>query len=135
MPVEQKTWNVNHYILEDIGMGPDFLKLQFKSPEGFGYDPALVGGKYCSGLVAAVGEGSCPAAMTHKWYPYKDGVMICSRFWIGYGEVDGKIVRVLPEGVRVPVEAPQGLFGHNIKEFTNLASILPEVYAENKDNF
>ena len=73
--------------------------------------------------------------MTHKWYPYNDGVMLCSRFWVGYGYVDGKVARVLPEGVSVPVEAPRGLFAHNIKEFTNLASILAEVYEENKDNF
>lgn len=44
-------------------------------------------------------------------------------------------MRIVPEGVSVPVEAVRWLFGHNIKEFTNLASILAEVYAENKDNF
>ena len=135
VPVEQKTWDVNHYVLEDIGNGPGFLLLHFKSPEGFGYDPAIVGTKYCEGLVSAIGDGSCAAAMTHKWYPYNDGVMLCSRFWVGYGYVDGKVARVLPEGARVPVEAPRGLFAHNIKEFTNLASILAEVYEENKDNF
>ena len=47
--------------------------------------------------------------------------------------VDGKLVKVLPDGVRLPDFVPQNLFGHNIKEFTNLAAILPQVYAENKD--
>jgi hypothetical protein len=28
-----------------------------------------------------------------------------------------------------------GLFAHNLKEFTNLAAILPLVYAEEKDNW
>ena len=60
--------------------------------------------------------------------------MFCSRFWIGYGMDDDKIICTLPEGVRVPVEVSQGLFAHNIKEFSNLAAILPAVYAENKDN-
>jgi hypothetical protein len=29
---------------------------------------------------------------------------------------------------------PKALLNHNIKEFSNLAAILPEVYKEEKDN-
>lgn len=130
VPMHQKTWGVNHYILEDVGPGPDFLKLCFKSPADFGYDPAAVGTEQCQSMVCAVGEGGCAAAMTHKWYPYKDGVLFCSRFWIGYGLVDGEYRRVLPEGVQLPGFVPQGLFAHNIKEFSNLAAILPALWAE-----
>ena len=43
VPMNQKTWGVNHYIMEDVGPGPDFLKLCFKSPADLGYDPAFVG--------------------------------------------------------------------------------------------
>lgn len=132
VPMNEKTWGVNHYIMEDVGPGPEFLKLCFKSPADFGYDPSAVGSETCQSMVCAIGESTCAAAMTHKWYPYKDGVMFCSRFWIGFGVVDGKIVKTLPEGVRIPDIMPKDLFAHNIKEFTNLASILPEVYRENK---
>ncbi|OUP51845.1 phloretin hydrolase [Butyricicoccus pullicaecorum] len=135
VPMHQKTWGVNHYILEDVGGGPDALKLCFKNPKDFGYAPELVGTDVCQSMVCAVGEGNCAAAMTHKWYPYKDGVLFCSRFWIGYGMVDGKIQKIVPEGVRIPDFVPMGLFAHNIKEFTNLAAILPAVYAENRDQF
>ena len=131
VPVAEKTWGVNHYILEDVGAGPDFVKLCFKNPADYGYDTALVGTTECESLVCAVGEGNCAAAMTHKWYSYQEGVMFVSRFWLGYGLADGKIKSILPEGVKVPVEAPKGLFAHNIKEFSNLAAILPEVYEEN----
>ena len=48
------------------------------------------------------------------------------------GVVDGNIIKTLPEGVKIPEIVPQGLFAHNIKEFTNLAAILPQVYKENK---
>ncbi len=133
VPMNEKTWGVNHYIIEDVGPGPEFLKLCFKNPEDYGYDSSAIGTDECQSMVCAIGESTCAAAMTHKWYPYKDGVMFCSRFWIGFGVVDGKIVKTLPEGERVPEIMPKGLFGHNIKEFTNLASILPEVYRENKD--
>ena len=135
VPINQKTWGVNHYIIEDIGNGPEFLKLQFKSPKDFGYDDSLIGGEKCKSLVSAIGSGDCAAAMTHKWYPYKDGVMLCSRFWIGFGFFKGKIFCTLPKGVEVPAEVSQKLFAHNIKEFSNLSAILPQVYNENKDNF
>lgn len=52
---------------------------------------------------------------------------------VGYVvQKDGTIVKTLPEGVKIPDIMPKGLFAHNIKEFTNLASIMPEVYQENK---
>ena len=135
VPVNQKTWGVNHYIIEDVGNGPDFLKLQFKRPANFGYDEKIIGSEKCTSMVCAIGAGNCAAAMTHKWYNFKDGVNFVSRFWVGFGEIDGKITCTLPEGAKVPVEVARGLFAHNIKEFSNLAAILPEVYAENKDNF
>ena len=130
VPMHQKTWGVNHYIMEDVGPGPDFLKLCFKSPADFGYDTAAIGTEHCQSLVCAIGEGGCPAAMTHVWAPYKDGVLFRSRFWIGYALVDGEYRKILPEGVRVPDVVPQGLFAHNIKEFTNLAAILPSLWQE-----
>lgn len=130
VPVNQKTWGVNHYIIEDGGPGPEFLKLCFKSPADFGYDVSLIGTDACLSMVCAIGEGTCAAAMTHVWVPYRDGVLFRSRFWIGYALVDGAFVKGLPEGASVPVEVPRGLFAHNIKEFSNLAAILPELWAE-----
>ena len=135
VPVNQKTWGVNHYILEDIGNGPGFLKIQFKRPKDFGLDEKIIGSEKCKSLVAGIGDGDCAAAMIHKWYDHKDGVILSSRFWVGYSLVDEEIIFSLPSGAKVPVEVSRGLFAHNIKEFTNLASILPEVYADNKDNF
>ncbi|MFW6676854.1 DAPG hydrolase family protein [Lacrimispora sp. AGF001] len=135
VPIREKTWGVNHYIMEDIGPGFEFLKLCFKSPADFGYDPSIVGSEACESMVCAIGESSCACAMTHKWYPYKDGVMFCSRFWIGFKLENGIIRKALPEGLKIPEIAAKSLFAHNIKEFSNLAAILPEVYAQNKDCF
>lgn len=128
VPMREKTWGVSHYIIEDVGAGPDFLKLCFKNPADFGYGaPDTAHGQ---SMVCAIGEGGCPAAMTHVWAPYKDGILFRSRFWIGYALVEGAYRKILPEGARVPDMVPKGLFAHNIKEFTNLASILPELYKE-----
>lgn len=135
VPVNQKTWGVEHYIMEDAGMGPEPLHLCFKRPRDFGYDESLIGTDKCTSLVCGIDKSQIAAAMTHKWYKYEEGIMFCSRFWIGFGEVDGRIVKTLPEGEKIPLEAVKGLYHHNIEEFTNLASILPSLYAENKDNF
>ncbi len=136
VPMNEKTWGVNHYILEDIGPGPEFLKLCFKKPSDLGYDMDILGTKKCQSMVCAIGESSCAAVMTHKWYPYEDGILFCSRFWIGYCMAEnGEVVKAIPEGVSIPVFVPQGLYAHNIKEFTNLAAILPSLYEEEKDVF
>lgn len=135
VPVNQKTWGVNHYVLEDVGAGPGFLKIQFKRPSDFGLDENILGTENCKSLVAGIGDGDCAAAMVHKWYDCDGGIILSSRFWIGYAWKDGKIICTLPKDAKVPIEVARGLFAHNIKEFTNLAAILPEVYSENKDNF
>ncbi|NTV90279.1 MAG: phloretin hydrolase [Clostridiales bacterium] len=135
VPEAQKTWGVNHDILEDIGLGPEKINLCFKCPTDLGYDLEKVGTKNCAAMVCAVGEGSAPALMTHIATVVDGGIMFRSRFWMGYGLVDGKLVKLIPDGVRIPEIVPRSLFGHNIKEYSNLASFLPEIYEEEKNNW
>ncbi len=135
VPVNQKTWGVTHYIYEDVGPGPELIQMQFMDPATFGFDTSIIGTEKCASLVCAAGLSSFAASMVHKWYPYKDGVMFCSRFWIGYGFKDGTVKRIMPEGVRCPDMMPAALFNHDSKEYTNLASILPSIYSEEKDNW
>ncbi|WP_411682182.1 DAPG hydrolase family protein [Clostridium thailandense] len=136
VPVSQKTWGVNHDILEDIGLGePDKLLLCFKCPSDLGYDLSKVGTKDCAAMVCAVGEGKAPALMTHMCQEVDGGIIFKSRFWMGYGLVNGEVVKVVPEGVTIPEIVPRSLFSHTIKEYANLAAILPELYAEEKDNW
>ncbi len=42
---------------------------------------------------------------------------------------------MIPDGVKVPIEGPTALLHHNVKEFSNLAALLPLVYEEEKDNW
>jgi len=71
-----------------------------------------------------------PAIMCHFIRATPDGVEFRTRFWMGYTLIDGRPVMMLPYGVKVPVEAIQGLAEHNVREFTNLRNVLPEIYAE-----
>lgn len=134
VPNREKTWGVKHQILEDIGNGPEHLLLCFMRPGDMGFDESLIGSSKCSSLVCGYGIGT-PAIMTHKWYSVEGGVMFESRFWIGYSMKDGEFIKLVPDGQAIPEFIPRKLFQHNIKEYTNLAVFLPEIYEEEKENF
>lgn len=135
VPYAQRTWGVNHEILEDIGLGgPEELLLCFRRPSELGYDESKQGSSSCLTMVCAYGVGNTSAVMTHMAKEAEGGILFCSRFWMGYGpNKAGEIVKLVPDGVSVPEAAPRALFGHNIKEYSNLASILPNIYMEEKD--
>ena len=137
VPVSQKTWGMNHQILENIGLGgPEDLLLCFRRPSEIGYDESLLGTDECQAMVCAYGLGGAPAVMTHLARKAEGGILFCSRFWMGYGpDENGNLVKLLPDGVSVPENFPRALYGHNIKEYSNLAAILPSIYAEEKDNW
>lgn len=135
VPNSQKTWGVDHEIIEDIGLGgPEKLLLKFQRPSNLGYNDGKVGSDSCLAMVCAYGVGDTPAVMTHIAKKAEGGILFCSRFWMGYGpDGQGNIVKLLPDGVSIPEMGPRALYGHNIKEYSNLASILPAIYAEEKD--
>lgn len=140
LPMRERIWGTTHVVLEDIGAGADDLVLDFAYPKDLGYDQDLIGTKYCAAMMCANGHGIKPgqgvaAVMTHMIREIEGGVELRSRFWIGYQIVDKEPVKLLPPGIQVPLEVPQGLYAHNIKEFTHLAAILPQIYAEEKENF
>lgn len=140
LPMRERTWGTVHHVLEDIGAGPDELILNFRYPHELGYEEEKVGTDLCASMMCANGHGPKPgegvaAIMTHMIREIEGGVELRSRFWIGWGLVDGKVVKLVPDGICVPAEAPMGLFAHNLKEFTHLAAILPSLYAEEKDNW
>lgn len=131
VPLSQKSWGVTHDIMEDIGLGPSPLTIHFKKPSDLGYSMNKLGTTGCLSMTCGVGESDVPALMTHKLMQGPDCLILKSRFWIGYGlSHEGDVIKVIPDGISVPELVPRALFGHNIKEFTNLASFLPEIYAE-----
>lgn len=140
LPMRERTWGTTHVILEDIGAGPDDLILDFAYPKDLLYDQDKIGTKACASMMCANGHGKTPgqgltAVMTHMIREIEGGVELRSRFWLGYQIIDQQPVKVIPDGISIPLEAPMGLFAHNLKEFTHLAAILPQLYAEEKDRF
>ena len=46
-------------------------------------------------MVCAIGIGDTPAFMTHKYYEVEGAILFESKFWLGYGYIDGKLVKIL----------------------------------------
>jgi hypothetical protein len=67
------------------------------------------------------------------FFPNVDGEMF--DWWFGWQIIDGKPVKCIPDGFKIPSVGPICLLNHNVKEFSNLARILPDVYREEKDNW
>lgn len=141
--MRERHWGSVHYVWEDIGLGSiDLLRIAFQEPGSMGYDTAKIDTPACNALVCAnvsiLGHADVPdvpVVMTHFLRPVEGGSELRSRFWFGWQIWDGKAVKLLPEGVKVPAAGPKALLGHNVKEFSNLTALLPAVYAEEKDNW
>ncbi len=123
---------------EDVGVGYEDIVISFLDPEQMGFDMsrfhepnvlAVFGGFGVS--ESTVGPPmKAPAIMCHFCREIDGGVEFRTRFWMGYRINKGRSVCVLPPSVRIPIEAPMGLAFHNVMEYSNLASFLPEIYAE-----
>jgi hypothetical protein len=73
--------------------------------------------------------------MCHFVRPVPGGSELHTRFWMGYCVKGGAPSKAIPDGVVFPLDGAKALLRHNIKEFTNLAALLPKVYAEYHDKF
>lgn len=143
LTMQERHWDSIHNIWEDIGLGQvDLLRIHFRRPRDMGYDESKIGTDACNALVCAnvvvVGSGDAPdvpVVMTHFLRPVEGGSQLRSRFWFGWQIIDGKPVKCIPDGFKVPAKGPVSLLRHNVKEFSNLSRILPDLYAEEKDNW
>jgi len=141
--MQERHWDSLHHIWEDIGTGNvDLLRIHFHRPRDFGYDESEIGTAACNALVCSnvivVGNADMPdvpVVMTHFLRSVDGGSELRSYFWFGWQMVDGEPVKAIPDDVEIPAMGPKSLLNHNVIEFTNLAAILPEVYAEEKDNW
>jgi hypothetical protein len=139
IPLEQKSQNIDHFVVEDIGGGgAEDIVISFLDPVTMGFDMS----RFHAPSVACVFGGfgvqearqgpplKAPAIMLHFVREIEGGIEFRTRFWMGYRINKGRGMCVLPPWVRIPIEAPMGLAYHNVMEYSNLASFLPEIYAE-----
>lgn len=139
IPLAEKSQNIDHFIVEDTGSGPVDVVLSFLTPRELGFDmdrfrASKVACVFGGPGVGELREGGTPtrssSVMIHLCREIEGGVEFRSRFWLGYRLNNGKATCFLPPGLRLPIEMPMTLGFHNVMEYSNLASILPELYQE-----
>jgi len=128
LSLKERYWDTTHHVEEDCGMGKQTIFINFRNPADIGFDSEKL--KKFDGTIVCSGGEQAPTIMVHFLRRVPGGCELRTRFFMGYNVVDGKPHKMLPDGVKMPLEPVQALLRHNIKEFTNLAAILPEVYGE-----
>jgi hypothetical protein len=140
-PLRLKFQGLTHHVVEDIGGGVlNAVDISFLTPEDFGFDMTRFRPPFAETVAAAnvIARGvddpadapGLPVAFVHLVRRTEDGIEVRNRFWVGYQIVDKEPVLMLPPGMRIPEEAAQGLFLHDVQEFANLARVLPQLYRE-----
>ncbi len=135
IPISQKTWGATHTALETLAPGQDqgHFRLMFKNPADLGYDLSKLGTDECQFLITGnvvFEEANMPIHVSLLLKKVNGVNEIQERFWIGYHIIDGEGKCLLPPEVEIPDDLCYGLLLHNIKEYGNLARMLPQLYAE-----
>lgn len=141
VPMAEKNHGLTHHVFEDIGGGaPDHIRIEFKSPEDYGFDMTRFKPPHASTLVAGVGYvrsakapffiPAVPVMMCHLVREADGGIEFRTRFWMGYDIVHRKPKKKLPPFVKIPARIPKGLAMHCVYEYTNLSSFLTRIYEE-----
>jgi phloretin hydrolase len=143
----QKIHGVTHFVIEDTGGGgPERIAISFMSPEDIGFDMSRFKSPNVGTIFAANGVSQLinpppgmpnfksAAFMMHFIREIPGGIEYRTRFWMGYHIVNKIPYLLLPKGVKLPEFVPAGLARHNVHEYANLASFLPEIYQEQKGN-
>lgn len=114
-PMRERYWHTTHDVTESL-MGedePQTAALTFLPPVEYGFDAER--------YAAFDGTIVCTRGMCHFLRPVGGGSELRTRFWFdipGFTEM-----------------AARAFLAHNVKEFTHLARILPELYGKYKDRF
>jgi hypothetical protein len=144
-PITKRFQGLTHSVTENVG-GPSAEKIDisFLTPEDVGFDMIRFKSPNVGTIVAANGVSQminpppgvpnhkAPAFMIHFIREIPGGIEYRTRFWMGYHILDKMPRFLLPAGVRVPDFVPRGLAIHNVCEYANLASFLPQIYQEQK---
>jgi len=133
LSMKERYWDTIHDVIEDIGSGEEKIEINFRNPKDIGFDETQL--KKFKGTIVCSGNEETSIIMCHFVRPTENGCELRTRFWIGYCVKDGKPKKILfPPAKLIPESIIIKLLEHNVKEFTNLRAILPNVYQEFKDD-
>ncbi|WP_099467449.1 DAPG hydrolase family protein [Konateibacter massiliensis] len=132
LSMKERYWDTIHDVIEDIGSGKEKIEINFGNPKDIGFDETEL--KKFKGTIICGGNEKNPVIMLHFLRPTENGCELRTRFWMGYCVKDGKPQKTMfPPAKLIPESVAMKLLEHNVKEYTNLRAILPELYEEFKD--
>ncbi len=141
----EKIYGKVHYVREDIyGKGNDVptFNIHFRDPREMGFDPSGLEQPDIACVICAfptlgvdVPNSGFVSSMVHFARKIEGGLELRSRFFQGYTFQNGKPIAVSSAARPVPEQAPFLLAKHCAEEYANLASFLPQIYAEEKDHW
>jgi hypothetical protein len=136
-------WGATHFPDEDIGIGREVVRIDFKAPTQYGFsrdaldDPRV--GTIVGGLAGSPSRHMQSTVMAHVFLAHPDGLVLRSRFWLGsalrpylpgvVGDTVGRLMNRPALRRRLPFEeASRQLAHHCAVEYARLAALLPELY-------
>lgn len=127
----KRRWQTAFVANEDIGAGAADLRISFLTPEEFGHDMSkfVAPNATLNNINIEINQPRKGlATVSHVYRKTEKGLELRARFWLGWNSIGGEKVLV---NDNVPLPLIKGLAYHCLEEYTNLAAILPSVYAEN----
>lgn len=121
----------------ETGPITEFLNFKYPSDMGFHSKPAENDRFICA---RGYGQGQPPFAVPdyfvcHQICPVDGGVVVKTKYWLGWTVRYGKDENSLLDSFRMPPMVPMARLVETAKAWGNLAEILPQLYAEEKGTF
>ena len=145
LPIKERVYDVSHYVVEDIGGGPELIWLDFISAEEMGFDMARFKAPNVAGLIASRGQSKLAnipagefnpkgcATMCHFLREITGGLELRTRFWMGKKIFKGVGIPPTPRRRRTsPVRSPRDSAFTTCTSSPTLRAFLPEIYRENE---
>jgi hypothetical protein len=142
-PGSKPFWGAVHYPDEDIGLGREVVRIEFRRPSEYGFsgdalehpDVATIVG----GFAGSPARRARAGVMTHVLLRAEDGLTLRSHFWLGHGmrpdlpglagDLAGKLLdRPFVRRIALPERLPGALADHCAREYSRLSAILPALY-------
>lgn len=122
-------WGTVHYPEEDVGTGRQTIRLAFKPPSECGFSTDALDHPDVATIVCAHSgspDGQAQFGLfAHVFLHADNGLVLRSHFWNGAAvpaDLRGALAAQLPQ-------LPHALAHHCAEEYSNLAALLPELYA------
>lgn len=143
-PAAKPFWGAVDFVVEDIGLGVQTLRIAFQPPTRLGFSTDALDDPRVGTIVGAFGGDPQRhmqfALVVHVFLNAEQGLVLRSRFWLGallrpdapapIAELAARLLnRASVRGRVIPGRLPYTLAHHCATEYAHLATLLPELHS------